>query len=133
MLPKHFMVSDCSGDLYDTRQEGWHKRPAIRPNYGKINRDVKNNNMALKAAIRTKYAWSGGYELLGITSEGACICCDCMEKNYFQIAYSRRHRIDDSWNVVAVDCAANYDGYIYCEHCNKTIVEDWQEEEKEIV
>ena len=122
------MVSG-SGDLFDTRKEGWYKRPAIRPNYGKVERDVKTKNTALKAAIRTKYAWPGGYELFGVTSDGACICCDCMEKNYFQIAYSRKHRIDDSWNIVTIDCAANYDSYIYCDSCNKTIVEDWESEE----
>ena len=26
--------------------------------------------------------------------------------------------------------AANYDSHIYCAHCNKTIVEDWQAEEE---
>lgn len=52
----YFMVSECNGDLFDTRKTGWHKKPPLR---------------------------------------------------------------------------ANYDSYIQCEHCNKTIVEDWQEEEEE--
>ena len=29
--------------------------------------------------------------------------------------------------VIAVDCAAEYDSLIQCDHCNKMIVEDWQE------
>jgi len=130
-MKNYFMLSECSGDLFDTRKEGWYKRPPLRPNYGKIERDVRNDNTALKAAIRTKYAWPGGYELFGICDDGAVLCCDCMQREYHLIAYSRRHKIDDGWNVVAVDCAANYDSHIYCVHCNKTIVEDWQEEEEE--
>mgnify|MGYP006910921805 FL=1 len=127
------MVSEYSGDLFDTRKEGWHKRPPLRANYGKIARDVRNNNTALKAAIRTKYAWPGGYELFGICDDGAVMCCDCMRREYYLIAYSRRHQLDDGWRVVAADCAADcaaeYDNLIQCVHCNKTIVEDWQERE----
>lgn len=126
----YFMVSECSGDLFDTRKEGWHKRPPIRQNYGKIERDVRNNNIALKATIRQQYAWPGGYELFGICSDGGILCCNCMRREYRLIAYARKHKIDDQWRVVAIDCAANYDSLVYCEQCNKTIVEDWQESEE---
>ena len=129
-MKKYFTVSDCTGDLFDTRQKGWHKAPPLRANYGLIKCDVRNDNTALKAAIRAKYAWPGGYELFGIADDGACICCDCMRREYYLIAYSRRHKIDDGWRIVAVDCAANYDSHISCVHCNKIIVEDWQEEEE---
>ena len=87
------------------------------------------SSLELRKYIRTKYAWPGGYELFGICNDGGVLCCDCMRLEYYQIAYSRRHQINDSWRVVAIDCAANYDSLIYCEHCNKTIVEDWQTEE----
>lgn len=88
------------------------------------------SSLELRNYIRTKYAWPGGYELFGICNDGAVLCCDCMRKNYYQIAYSRRYKINDCWRVVAIDCDANYDSYIYCEHCTKTIVEDWQESEE---
>ena len=87
------------------------------------------SSLELRKHIRAKYAWPGGYELFGICNDGAVLCCDCMRREYYLIAYSRRHKINDGWRVVAIDCAANYDSYIYCEHCNKTIVEDWQTEE----
>lgn len=45
-------------------------------------------NQELKQAIRTKFAWPGGYELFGITSDGAALCCDCMRKEYRLIAWS---------------------------------------------
>ena len=123
----YFMVSECDGGLFDTRKPNWHKMPALRPEYGKIKWDCKGDNMALKAAIRTKHTWPGGYELFGICDDGGVLCCNCMRENYQQIAYSRRHKINDGWRIVAIDCAVNYDSLIYCEHCNKTIVEDWQE------
>lgn len=77
----------------------------------------------LKQAIRAKFAWPGGYEIFGITSDGAVLCCDCMRQEYRQIAYARFHRQSDGWLVTAVDCAANYDSDVSCEHCNKAIVE----------
>jgi len=86
------------------------------------------NSLDLRKAIRNKYAWPGGYELFGICNDGAVLCCDCMKKEYFQIAYSRKNSINDGWRVLSVDCEANYDSYIYCEHCNKTIVENWKAE-----
>ena len=128
-MKNYFMISECSGDLFDTRKPNWYKLPPLRPGYGKIKRDCKHDNMALKAAIRTKYAWPGGYELFGICNDGGALCCDCMRREYHLIAHSRRHKINDGWRVVAIDCAVDYDSYIYCEHCNKTIVEDWQESE----
>lgn len=128
-MRNYFMVSECSGDLFDTRKSGWHKLPPLRPAYGKIKRECENDNMALKAAIRTKYAWPGGYELFGFCDDGAVLCCDCMRREYHLIAYSRRHKINDGWRIVAIDSAAAYDSLITCIHCNKTIVEDWQESE----
>ena len=128
-MQNHFMVSECSGDLFDTRKPNWHRLPPLRPNYAKIKRDVANDNAALKAAIRQHYAWPGGYELFGICDDGGILCCDCMRQNYYQIAYARKHKIDDGWRVVTIDCAVNYDSLTQCDHCYKVIVEDWQSEE----
>ena len=89
------------------------------------------SNKDLKQAIRTKYSWPGGYELFGICNDGAVLCCDCMRKNYWQIANSRLYKINDGWRVVAIDCAANYASHVYCEHCNKTIVKDWKDEQNQ--
>lgn len=88
------------------------------------------SSLELRKYIRAKYTFPGGYELFGICNDGAVLCCDCMRNEYNQIAYSRRYKINDDWRIVAIDCAANYDNHIACAHCNKTIVEDWQDEEK---
>ena len=122
-IAKHFMVSECDGHMYDTRVDGWYKRPPLRHEYAVIKRDVDGDSVALRAAIRTKYAWPGGYDLFGIASDGGTLCCDCMRREYYRIAYSRRYRIDDDWRIVAIDSAANYEGPICCDHCGKGIVE----------
>jgi len=88
----------------------------------------KISSLDLRKAIRNKYAWPGGYEIFGICNDGAILCCDCMKKEYFQIAYSRKYSINDGWRVIAVDSAANYDDYIFCEHCNYIIVDGFDEE-----
>jgi len=44
-------------------------------------------NKELKQAIRSKYAWPGGYEIFGITSDGACLCTDCMKKEFKSILW----------------------------------------------
>lgn len=93
----------------------------------------------LKDAIRTKFAWPGGYEIFGVTSDGALLCCDCMRAEYRQIAYSRLHGLSDGWRVEGIDAACNLEpkdfieegitregdsfGYSlnYCDHCNHVL------------
>lgn len=128
MLPKHFMVSETDGGLYDTRQPGWHKSPAIRPRYALINRNCRDDTQAIRAAIRQGYAWPGGYALFGITTDGAAICIDCMKKEYRQISYSARHRVNDGWRIAAIECAANCDGPVNCDQCSKSIVDGSEED-----
>lgn len=84
----------------------------------------------IKQAIRTKFAWPGGYQLFGITSDGGTLCCDCMRQEYHQIAYAVRHGLSDGWRVTAIDSSVNLeseewvkenpeDGVItLCDHCN---------------
>ena len=75
----------------------------------------------LKSAIRQKYTWPGGYEMFGVCSDGAVLCCDCMHKEYKQVAWSRKHKVDDGWRVVDVDNGSNMDESLNCEHCDRVI------------
>lgn len=43
-------------------------------------------SLELRAAIRTKFAWPGGYEIFGICEDGEEMCCDCMRREYKLIA-----------------------------------------------
>lgn len=80
-------------------------------------------SLALRAAIRQKFAWPGGYEIYGITSDGSTLCCDCMRQEYRQIAYARKFNVHDGWNVqvIALDCET--DSFTDCAHCSRVIVE----------
>ena len=74
----------------------------------------------IKQAIRTKYAWPGGYPLFLVMSDGGALCVDCGKKEFRQIAYSPRHNLKDGWGVAAPD--VNWeDTALYCDHCSKQI------------
>lgn len=77
----------------------------------------------IKEAIRTKYAWPGGYTIYLITSDGGILCTKCARQEYRQIAYSVRHKLSDGWRVTAIDCTGNYDcdTPIHCDHCHKPV------------
>jgi hypothetical protein len=78
------------------------------------------HNTPIKDAIRSKYAWPGGYPLYLVTSDGAALCCDCGRKEYKRIAYAIRHHLSDGWRVEAAD--VNWeDTNLYCDHCNTQI------------
>ena len=126
-MKDYFFVS-CDGDLFDTRKPNWHSLPPLRRDYGLIKRD-HIDSIALRAAIRACYAWPGGYDLIAITSDGGCLCMDCCRKNYYQLAWSMRHKCSDGWLVEGIDAACNFDDRTFCDHCGKTLVEGWEEEE----
>lgn len=102
----------------------------IRKNYdytfGKI-----ENGLQMRATIRAGgYAWPGGYPLYFVTSDCAALCFACAKREFYQIAYSLRYRIDDGWRVVG--CNINYeDGDLYCDHCNKLIPSAYGNDESE--
>ena len=83
-------------------------------------------NRELRTAIRSVYAWPGGYEMFGITTDGATLCCECMRKEYRQIAWSRAYEVNDGWRVWIIDATCNTDSEVTCDHCNRTIQEDWK-------
>lgn len=78
-------------------------------------------SLALREAIRQKFAWPGGYAIVGICSDGGVLCCDCMRAEYKQIANARRHRLNDGWRVEAITTTECEDAPIDCDHCGKAI------------
>jgi len=74
---------------------------------------------------RERYAFPGGYELAGITSDGALLCNNCCKSEYRQIRESNRDYCgldsSDGWNVVTVDVSCNWDESQHCDHCNREI------------
>ena len=81
----------------------------------------------IKHAIRTKYAWPGGYPLFLIMSDGGALCIDCGKKEFRQIAYAHRHNLKDGWHVAAPNINWE-DTDLYCDHCNNKIESAYGEE-----
>ena len=77
------------------------------------------NSLKLRAAIRNKYAWPGGYTMYLVMSDGEELCMDCARSEYRQIARSNKYGIQDGWKPEGIDI--NYEDEIYCAHCNKQI------------
>lgn len=106
-LPPHLFVSSSDGGLYDTRKPSWHKAPALRAIYCRTFREI-SNTMELRATIRNgAFAWPGGYPMYFITSDGAALSFDTVQKKLRQIAWSIRHKSNDGWRVVG--CDINYE------------------------
>jgi hypothetical protein len=67
------------------------------------------------------YAWPGGYDIGYVTNDGACLCATCMNDATNPVHFRDEDTTDDGWMIVAVDCAANWDGANACDHCNATL------------
>jgi hypothetical protein len=75
----------------------------------------------LRRAIRAKFAWPGGYALMFGTSDGGILCADCARDEYRQIAYARRHGLDDGWRVIAIGAGCDTDEPTPCDHCGNEL------------
>lgn len=74
----------------------------------------------IKQAIRSKYAWPGGYPMYLVMNDGEALCMECAKSEFRQIAYSHRHDLRDGWNAVGADI--NYeDAELTCAHCGEYI------------
>ena len=118
-MSKLFTCSD--GHMYNTEVPDWHKLPPLRTNYAKVTRDfpfTTAGSIALRAALRQRYAWPGGYEFVFIVADGACLCSKCVLDNYRLVASDRRNLLNCQW---AVTCMALEEeiGDAYCEHCHR--------------
>jgi hypothetical protein len=121
-LAAHFMDSSSDGHLYDCRRPDWREKP-LRLNYSRFDRQLTNGSIALRAAVRQAYAWPGGYDLIFVTSDGACLCTKCVRKNYRLVSDSRRKEINDGWRVIAVDASCNSDEETLCDNCGAVLIE----------
>ena len=83
---------------------------------------------SVKDAIRSKYAWPGGYPLYIICDDGGCICPDCAKKEYRQIAHDTvKDWRGTGWNVIGAEINWE-DASLYCEHCGNLIESAYGEE-----
>jgi len=82
---------------------------------------------AAKHVARHKYAWPGGYPLFVITTDGGCLCPDCVKSNWREIVSATLSRHNSGWQAAAADI--NYeDPALFCDHCGNRIESAYAEE-----
>jgi hypothetical protein len=78
------------------------------------------NSIELRNAIRSKFAWPGGYPMFIVMADGEALCMDCARVEYRQIARASRYNLRDCWQPAGVDI--NYeDSELCCCHCGERI------------
>jgi hypothetical protein len=88
---------------------------------------MSKQSKPIKQAIRSKYAWPGGYPLYLVTSDGAALCIDCGRKQWKQICRAIHLNLRDGWKVEAPDI--NYeDPSLFCDHCGQRIESAYAED-----
>jgi hypothetical protein len=119
-LSDHLFISSSDGCLYDTRKHRWNVEPPLRKPYRFTYQRIRNS-LELRATLRNgPYAWPGGYQMYLITSDGETLSFEAAIAEYYQLAYSWRHKLNDGWRVVG--CDINYeDTEMVCCHTGKPI------------
>ena len=91
----------------------------------------KEHNFAfrrtIRAAVRSKFAWPGGYPLYLVMMDGESLCMDCARQEYRQIAEAHYHDKRGSWSSIGAD--VNWeDNFLFCSHCNTRIESAYAED-----
>lgn len=121
-MPDHLFIS-ADGHMFDLRVPDWALHP-LRIGYARPAREfplTHAGSIALRATIRAKFAWPGGYELVFITHDGALLCGDCARREYRSIAWDRRMMADTGWQVTGVLLAEELENDEECDHCDRAL------------
>ena len=73
----------------------------------------------LKDLYRNPFVWPGGYGKYLITTDGGCLCHDCVEAEYREIVQALINNDRNGWCPDAVD--VNWESRIYCDNCGDEI------------
>lgn len=104
----------------DKRRPDFLNRYQFKAHYREI-----DNTRKVKALIREgKHSWPGGYAVVPFTSEGACLCVDCIKENLSSVLWSIKNDVSDGWRVVGLDTyyGVEDNGHTVCDNCGK----DWE-------
>lgn len=117
-IPQHLFVG-IDGNLYDTRKENWHNEKPLRPVYNKVHCHI-NTVAELKATLRHgMYAWTGGYPLHFITSDGASLSFKTVRDNLRDVIDAIKSGLNTGWKVVALDI--NYEDGLIDDHTGEPL------------
>lgn len=74
---------------------------------------------AVKAAIRSPFAWPGGYQISIVLADGELICPECARKEFRQIARATLADSRGGWTAAGVECA--WEGENRCVQCSRSL------------
>lgn len=75
---------------------------------------------AAKQFAREKYTRAGGYPLAAITADGACLCAECVKKEWRLICAESFENTNCGFRISGVDVNWENDD-LYCDHCGKKV------------
>lgn len=81
----------------------------------------------LKAFVRNRYAWPGGYTQIMLASDGGGICYKCAKENFKQILESTRNAfLNDGWAFE--NTFINWDDIeLHCDHCGNRMPAEYED------
>jgi hypothetical protein len=94
-----------------------------------VKRSIKESVPILrqvKDAIRTGYAWPGGYPLSVICNDGGALCTECARKEWGNIAHDTVKGWRTGWDVVGAEIL--WEGGNHCDQCSANLDACPQEE-----
>jgi len=84
----------------------------------------------LRTALRTPYAWPGGYKTFLLTTDGGCLHIECAKKHYREISSSLKDGTTWSgWHPDALD--VNLESELFCDQCGELIESSYGVDEVE--
>lgn len=138
-LPAHFFVAQ--GDLYDTRDPDWSRKPALRYGYRQPmmrgmtqvptwESDALKALQMVKAALRQgAYTDLGGYPLYFITRDGAALSFEAAREQFRNVVWDHLNHTSTGWRIDGL--AVNYeDADLFCDHTGKRIPSAYAEVEE---
>lgn len=116
-------VSEIDGSLSRWNGPG-HMVREIRTLYSRHKRNLETG-ADVRAALRAGSSTDlGGYRLAFLTTDGDCLCFDCVRANLRQVTYAVRHKLHDGWRVMGLTGEHEIDDECTCAHCDATIWEN---------
>lgn len=127
-LPPHLFASE-SGELFDTRDPEWSKKPPLRRLYRATHGGKGFSLGEVKAALRAgPYAWPGGYPLYFVTRDNAALSFEAVRERWEEVVSDFLADDSSGWRVETV--AINYeDAALRCDHTGRLIPSAYGEDE----
>jgi len=122
---ERFNHDDGNLGLYEP---GSLKAALVRENYSRHYRQISNSREFFASLRAGPYAWSGGYDVMLVTSDGGLLCHACAHANARLVADSIWHGYRDGWRVGSLLCTNETDSECACDHCGRVVKEEYKED-----